>query len=178
MSRRGFIAPVQRGSTMRSIHFARPSCRSSSPPPSRRRKPHLLLQPPLWPASQVNRQPLKRARIKPMPKACTVRRARNSGRNAKRGVAHRSDGSRRYSTFGSPRPLSIDLAAHRRPRGDRIKTLQPVCAACCSARVRLWHEAAFAAAQINQSQRDQSGHRPAIHCRCPASFTTRAPWHR
>src|SRR5215469_15208027 len=46
-------------------------------------------------AALVNRQPLKRARIKPMPKACTVRRARNSGRNAKRGVAHRSDGSRR-----------------------------------------------------------------------------------
>jgi len=56
-----------------------------------------------------------------MPKACTVRPARNSGRNAKRGVAHRSDGSRRYSTFGSPRPLSVDLAARRRPRGDRIK---------------------------------------------------------
>jgi len=36
------------------------------------------------------------------------------------------------------------------------------------------HKAAFAAAQINQSQRDQSGHRPAIHCRCPASFKTRA----
>ena len=45
MSRRGFIAPVQRGSTMRSIHFARPSCRSSSPLPSRRRKLHLLRQP-------------------------------------------------------------------------------------------------------------------------------------
>src|SRR6516164_551605 len=44
-SRRGFIASVQRGSTMRSIHFARPSCRSSSPLPSRRRKLHLLLQP-------------------------------------------------------------------------------------------------------------------------------------
>src|SRR5262249_55649790 len=29
----------------------------------------------------------------------------------KRGVAHRSDGSRRYSTFGSPLPLSVDLAA-------------------------------------------------------------------
>ena len=42
----------------------------------------------------------------------------------------------------------------------------------------LLDKAGFAAAQINQSQRDQSGHRPAIHCRCPASFTTRAPWHR
>jgi hypothetical protein len=42
-----------------------------------------------------------------MPKACTVRRARNSGRNAKRGVAHRSDGSRRYSTLGQA--LGLDL---------------------------------------------------------------------
>jgi hypothetical protein len=32
-----------------------------------------------------------------MPKACTVRCARNSGQNAKRGVANRSDGSRRRS---------------------------------------------------------------------------------
>ena len=39
------------------------------------------------------------------------------------------------------------------------------------AHVKNW----LAAAQINQSQRDQTGHRPAIHRRCPASFTTRAP---
>jgi hypothetical protein len=25
---------------------------------------------------------------------------------------------------------------------------------------------------------DQSGHRAAIHCRCPVSFTVRAPWRR
>jgi hypothetical protein len=65
-----------------------PSRNESYPP--RRRKLHLLVQPPLWLAPLVNRQPLRRARIKPMPKACTVRHARNSGRNAKSGVANRS----------------------------------------------------------------------------------------
>jgi hypothetical protein len=34
------------------------------------------------------------------------------------------------------------------------------------------------AALINQSRTDQSGHRAAIHCRCPVSFTVRAPWRR
>jgi hypothetical protein len=56
-----------------------------------------------------------------MPKACTVRRARNSGQNAKRGVANRSDGSQRYSTFGRARARPADLAARARRRGDRMK---------------------------------------------------------
>src|SRR6516162_2383110 len=33
--------------------------------------------------------------------------------------------------LASPRPLSVDLAARRHPRGDRIKTLQPVYVVCC-----------------------------------------------
>src|SRR5258708_14898739 len=56
-----------------------------------------------------------------MPKACTVRRARNSGQNAKRGVANRSDGSQRYSTLGRARARPADLAARARRRGDRMK---------------------------------------------------------
>jgi hypothetical protein len=49
---------------------------------------------------------------------------------------------------------------------------------CTAGAVHTWHKAALAAAQINQSQRDQSGHRPDVHCRCPASFKTRARWDR
>src|SRR5262249_48825416 len=48
----------------------------------------------------------------------------------------------------------------------------------CSALGRDWHEAAFAAAQINQWQRDQADIARPLHCPCPASFTMRAPWHR
>jgi hypothetical protein len=47
-----------------------------------------------------------------MPKACTVRRARNSGQNAKRGVAHRSDGSRQA--------LGINIPASLLARADEV----------------------------------------------------------
>src|SRR5262249_35159722 len=55
-----------------------------------------------------------------------------------------------------PRPRGARDRARPRRRGDRIGALF-----AASAHGGFWHEAAFAAAQINQSQRD--GHRPAIH---------------
>ena len=60
-----------------------------------------------------------------MPKACTVKRARNSGRNAKGGVAHHSDGSPRYPAL---------------PTVTEQRRCSP-CTSCCSARLRFWHEA-------------------------------------
>src|SRR5262245_45484976 len=55
-----------------------------------------------------------------MPKACAVRRARNSDQNAKRGVGHCSNESRRYST-----PLSLEVPPTPLARADegRIATL-------------------------------------------------------
>jgi hypothetical protein len=55
-----------------------------------------------------------------MPKACTVRHARNSDQNAKRGVAHRSNESRRYSASAGAWPHRATDPARPRRRGDRI----------------------------------------------------------
>jgi hypothetical protein len=66
--------------------------------------------------STTDKQSQRRALIKPIPKACMARRARISGRTAKRGVAHRSD--RRLH-------LLSRIAARHSNRGRQHATYDP-----------------------------------------------------